>query len=111
MPRAEAHKSRLAWNKKEDEMGRGRQGLVFFPPITNMEGRKGLSSATTASPPTSTPPSLHLSPDAVIRFAFPCARKKDGLGIFIPCPEQLNANCRASGSAFKKKKVGGGRHT
>lgn len=28
-PRAETHKSRLGWNKKEGAIGWGRQGLVF----------------------------------------------------------------------------------
>lgn len=45
---------------------------------------------------------LHLSSDAMIRSALPlCAKER--LGIFIACPKQLNANCKASGSAFFKK--------
>lgn len=44
MPRAETHKSRLGWNKKEDEIGwggGGRGGRDCFI-ITNMERGKGL---------------------------------------------------------------------
>lgn len=78
MPRAETHKSRLGWNKKEDVMGWGRQGLFFHRKY--MERGKGLHlaiSATTASPPASPPP------DAVIRFALPCAQKN---GSEYSCP-------------------------
>lgn len=53
------------------------------------------SAAATASGPASSPRCRDW-----VCFAV-CA--EEWLGIFIPCPEQLNANCKASGSAFKKR--------
>lgn len=71
MPRAETHKSRLGWNKKEDEWGGGlgTAGTIFSSQIWNAE------KACISRARRQLPAPLHLSPDAVIRFALPCARK------------------------------------
>lgn len=53
------------------------------------------SPVTTAGPPAS-------SPRCRDSICF-TLRLEEGLGIFIPCREQLNANCKAGGRAFKKK--------
>lgn len=87
MPRAETHKSRLGWNKKEDEMLWGKEDDRDYFSFINMEYRKGLHvtvlilvnhsslGGRCAAAQRQLPVAPCLPLDAVIRFALLCVLK------------------------------------